>query len=73
MTALYRASHTFQIVLALVTLTGNAEAGSEYHQSQYSSVVEFDVSEDANRFIFDETPMTKDNNGNDVPGDTALP
>ncbi|MBA2591974.1 MAG: hypothetical protein H0U97_06820 [Gammaproteobacteria bacterium] len=25
--------------------------------------------ENATRFIFDETPLTKDQNGNDVPGD----
>lgn len=72
MTTNYQASKTFRIVLsalALIALATNTEAGSDHRRDQYSKVVEFDVSEDANRFIFDETPMTKDNNGNDVPGD----
>lgn len=72
MTTNYQASKTFRIVLsalALIALATNTEAGSDHRRDQYSNVVEFDVSEDANRFIFDETPMTKDNNGNDVPGD----
>ncbi len=72
MTTLYRALQTTRFVLsalALVALAGNAEAASQHHRGQYIKVLEFDVSEDAKRFIFDETPMTKDKNGNDVPGD----
>jgi hypothetical protein len=32
-------------------------------------VIEVEVSENANRFIFDETPLTQDPAGNQVPGD----
>lgn len=72
MTTLYRVSQGFRVVLsilALIALAGNADAGAGSDQGRSSKVLEFDVSEDANRFIFDETPMTKDKNGNDVPGD----
>ncbi len=36
---------------------------------RHTKVIEFDVSESAKRFIFDETPMTKDKQGKEVPGD----
>lgn len=38
-------------------------------ESDHENVIAFEVSENATKFIFDETPLTKDKDGNDVPGD----
>jgi len=38
-------------------------------ESGHENVIAFEVSENATKFIFDETPLTKHKDGNDVPGD----
>lgn len=72
MTTLNMTAKAFRFALgalALTALVGVAEAGGDHYQRGHSKTLEFDVSENAKRFIFDETPMTTDKEGNEVPGD----
>ncbi len=54
---------------SLADYSNGATERQSTHSSYRMKEIQFDISENAKRFIFDETPLTKDKDGNDVPGD----
>ncbi len=72
--SLFNSLFSVMTMAALILLgQGLAQAAQEKdavsQASHHPRVIEVDVSENAKRFIFDETPITQDATGNSVPGD----
>ncbi|MBN2700204.1 MAG: hypothetical protein JXR29_01985 [Methylothermaceae bacterium] len=57
------------IIFSALNLIGAVQARENPAIDIHGRILEVEVSENIQRFIFDETPLTTDANGNDVPGD----